>query len=44
MNQLKVALCKLHQILLAPGWLHELDSNDLGRVGLDAPATYDEAE
>ena len=35
---------KLDQVLLAPRWLHEPDSVDLGRVGFDAPATYNEAE
>ena len=38
------APCKLHQILLAPGWLHEPDSVDLSWVGLDAPTAYDEVE
>ena len=46
MNRLKAAIApyKLHQILLAPGWLHEPDSVDLGRVGFDASAAYVEAE
>ena len=37
-------LCKLHQILLAPGWLHEPDSIDLGRVGFEASTAHNEAE
>ena len=38
------APCKLHQVLLAPGWLHEPDGVDLRRVGFNASAAYDEAE
>ena len=38
------APCKLHQILLAPVWLHESDSIDLCWVGFDSPVAYDEAE
>jgi len=38
------APCKLHQILLAPGWLHKSDSIDLCWAGFDSLAAYDEAE
>ena len=38
------APCELHQVLFAPGRLHEPDGVDLGGVSFDAPTTDYEAE
>ena len=38
------APCEFHQVLFAPGRLHEADGIDLGGVSFDAPATDYEAE